>query len=320
MTLPSTRIGLWALLVLAIASSCAVVHSPGKSPLVRPQMSADSVVLEIFFVRVPFGKEEANGPLWEEVDEQHLPAEARRQLAQSGFRAGVVAGQMPTTLSQLMELNDKPAPREADVQKVGLEQMQSEPRVVRRHLQCRTGQRNEILTSDVYNELPVLMSESGGLCGQTYARAQGLLAVKTFPLPDGRVRLDLLPELHYGEPRQRFVGDQGALRLESGRPRRGFENLAFSVTLAPGHMLLVSCLPSRPGSLGHHFFTTVNGGQKEQKLLIIRLAQTQHDGLFEPDAVLPLEGDGPDAPMPPAEAAPAKASPTKGKEKEKGRQ
>ena len=54
-------------------------------------------------------------------------------------------------------------------------------------------------------------------------------------------------------------------------------------------MLIVSSLPNRPGSVGHYFFTE-NEARLEQKLLIVRLAQTQHDGLFSPPEPLKLEG------------------------------
>jgi len=291
------RIGL-GLLLLATAASCTMVHAPGKSPLAPPQMSPDSVALDIFFVRFPFGREDANGPLWQVVDEQHFSAESRRQLTKSGFRVGVITGQIPTALSQLLELTDAPPPSGDGAQEVSLAAMQSAPRAVRRHLQCRAAQRMEVLASEVYDELPVLISEPGGLCGQTYAKAQGVLALKTHPQSDGRVRIDLSPELHYGDPKQRFVGDQGTMRLEAGRSRRVFEELALSATLAPGDILILGSLTHRPGSLGHHFFTTVEGGQREQKLVLVRLAQTQHDGLFGPQSVLPLDDHDREPPVP----------------------
>ena len=61
-----------------------------------------------------------------------------------------------------------------------------------------------------------------------------------------------------------------------------------SATLPPGAMLVLGSLSSRPGSLGHHFFTE-NDGRLEQKLLVVRLAQTQHDDLFDPAEPLKLE-------------------------------
>ena len=196
---------------------------------------------------------------------------------------------MPDQLAKLMQLSDKPPPT-SEPASTKIDELETQPRVVRRHLQIRAGRRSEIIASGVYAELPVLMSEPGQLCGQTYHQAQGIFSVKSFPQPDGRVRLELVPELQHDQPLQRWVGDQGMMRLEASRPKRTFDDLALSTELTPGAMLVLSSLPNRPGSLGHHFFTEKeNEGRLEQKLLIIRLAQTQHDGLFSPPEPLKLE-------------------------------
>src|SRR3989337_2061088 len=81
MRLLTSRNGL-LVAVVAAASSCTPIRPPRiASPLASPRMSPDSVVLDIFFVRFPLGDEEANGPLWDEIDEQHFPTELRRELA-----------------------------------------------------------------------------------------------------------------------------------------------------------------------------------------------------------------------------------------------
>jgi hypothetical protein len=54
-------------------------------------------------------------------------------------------------------------------------------------------------------------------------------------------------------------------------------------------MLVLSSLIQRPGSLGHYFLTQKADGKLQQKLIVIRLSQTQHDGLFDPPEPLPLE-------------------------------
>jgi len=278
------------LVLLTVFSALGGCHSApkpkGKSPLSTTQMSPDCVVLEVFFVRFPFDDPEANGQLWQEVDEQHFPPELRQRLARNGFRVGLVGGQIPFTLSTLLELEDKPAPAgQANLTETG--EAQEPPRVVRRHMPVRAKQRGEILASDVHKQLLVLIRESGQLFGETYQQAQGILAVKGQPLPDGRVSLTLLPEVHHDEPNRRWVGSQGMLRLETSRPKRTFDEMAIEATVASGGMILLGCLPNRPGSLGHHFFTEENG-QLEQKLLVVRVAQTQHDDLFCPTEVLDL--------------------------------
>jgi hypothetical protein len=271
-------------------AGCTTTALPkGKSPLAPAHMSPDSVVLEMFFVRFPFGDPAVNDKLWEAVDEQQFTPELRERLARNGFRAGLVNGQIPDQLAKLMQLTDKPPPS-AEPISAKIDELESQPRVVRRHLQIRAGRRSEIITSAVYAELPVLMSEPGQLCGQTYHQAQAIFSVRSFPQPDGRVRLQLVPELQHGQPLQRWIGEQGMMRLDASRPKRTFDDLALSTELSPGAMLVLSSLSSRPGSLGHHFFTEKQDeGRLEQKLLLIRLAQTQHDGLFSPPEPLKLD-------------------------------
>ncbi len=65
-------------------------------------------------------------------------------------------------------------------------------------------------------------------------------------------------------------------------------DLVMSVTLGPGQTLLVSCRGSGE-ELGHHFFTRTLIDGKKRNLLLIRLAQTQLDGVFrERQIVEPL--------------------------------
>jgi hypothetical protein len=284
----SCRSRLTAVLVIAAtvtaAGSCSPLRPEGASLLGRLQLPPDSVALEIYFIRVPFGQPDANQTLWQQVDEQQLPNDLRRRLVENGFRAGLVSSQPPEVLSKLMELKDKPAPTPGKATQVKIAEMDQEPRVVRRFVQLRSGKRSEIIASDIYDELPVLTREPGGVCGHTYPKAQGLLALKAVPEADGQTRLNLVPEIHYGEPRQRYVGQGAALILEAGRARKVFDELTITAGLLPGHMLLISSLDSRPGTLGHQFFTCKSNGRVEQKLLLIRLAQTQHDSLFDPGA------------------------------------
>jgi len=267
------------------------LSSQGVSPLAPPRMSPDSVVLDIFFVRMPLNDPRVDDRLWMEIDEQHFPPELRKSLQQNGFRVGLTGGQIPQSLCHLLKLTDQPVSRD-----LGAEQLAVEPTVVRRQMQLRANQPGEIITSDIYDELPVLVSESGQLSGRPYQQAQAILTAESHLEPDGRVRLTLVPALQYGQRRQRWVRSQGIVRLDAQRAKRTFDKLITTARLAPGQMLVLASLPNRPGSLGHHFLTTETSGRLEQKLLVIRLSQTQHDGAFAPGSVLPLDellGDSP---------------------------
>jgi hypothetical protein len=269
------------LLAILPLAGCSPIQK-GKSILLPVKMSADSVVLDVFWVRVPFGNTAANETLWETVDEQLFPSDLQDRLAHNGFRVGMVTGQMPSELTKLLELDDKPPPT-GNIEEVTVQNPSIQQRVTRRHIQLRADHRSEIQTSSVYDNLLVLLWENGRLTGQPYSQAQGLFAIKAFPQSNGQVQLQLAPELYHDQPKQRYITEQGLIRMDVSRPKRAFDDMMMTPNLSPGSILIVTSLPNKPGSLGHHFFTEngEEGEKQEQKLLVIRLSQTQHTGLFD---------------------------------------
>lgn len=280
-------IGMAMLALLAFVGCAHPAMHEAKSLLSPVQLPADGVVLDVFFIRFPFGDSTVNNDLWHEIDEQQIPLELRERLGKNGFRAGMINGQMPTKLAELLALSDKPVSR-ANTGEIRANDAEVEPRVVCKHLQLRAAQRSEVIASNVYPELPVLMSKSGQISGQTYNQAQGIFAAKAFPQSDGRVRVELTPEVHHDQVRPRWTGANGVLQLEPGRPRESYDELKLSADMRPGMMMVLTGLPNRPGSLGHYFFTESHSNL-EQKLLIVRLSQTQRDGLFAPPEPLKLD-------------------------------
>lgn len=283
---------LWLALVVTVPAQGCLWNRPnsgGRSPLRQVQMSADSVALDMFTVRFPIDAPEINGHLWEEIDEQHFPPQARNRLRQYGFRVGVVGGPIPIGLARLLELTEAPPPTQMSSSAVDL---QSESAVLRRHLQLRARCPGKIVCSEFCDRLPVFSRDpqTGQVSGEMLQSAQCILAIRAFPEPDGNIRVELVPEVHHGQAKRRFARDNGVLRFKTERPKRTFEELTISSALAPGQMIVLSALPDRPGSLGHHFLTDDTSGEVEQELLVIRLSQTQYDPLFD--------GEGLPAPEP----------------------
>jgi len=286
MSLPPARLLLLLCLALNIAG-CAWLapetNNPTASILQPTQMTPGSAVIEVFSIRLPPEEVDLSSRVWEEVDEQHFPSEVRRKLEKNGFRAGILAGQIPPSLLALLELKGKPSAG-GDVQQVKIADLATPSRVSCQHLQTQAGQRYEIAASGVIEKMPILVSESGEIRGRTYEQAQGIFALHVAPQPDGRVQLELVPEIHHGQNRQHWVGDQAIFRLETGRPKRTFEELKLTAVMGPGAVLLLGSQPNRPGSLGHYFFLESNGhdDRLDQKLILVRLSQTQHDDLVSP--------------------------------------
>lgn len=265
--------------------------APHETSLLKPvDLPSDGVQLEIVSIRFPYGDENLNSQLWTGIDEQQLSPGVRRQLAENGLRAGIVTGPMPTALAQLFEAAEKPASMfEAAA---SLEQA---PVVSRQKMQLHSGWRGQIFASNTYSELPLLTCEEGRVCGHSYMQAQCVLNTRVVSQGDRQVKLQFTPELQHGETRKQWVTEDhdvasvsqalnrdGVFRPQSGKPKREFQKLTFEATLAPEQMLVLTTLPDRSGSLGHYFFTEQQSDHLQQKLLIIRLAETRFDDLFSP--------------------------------------
>lgn len=261
---------------LALGGCEFISYKPkGASPLLPIELTDDGAELEIVFIRFPVGDPEMTTQLWSGIDEQVLPAALRAELASNGFRVGVIGGETPAVLSRkLSAAEEKAAPAAAGAK------LESQPAVRRSRLQIHRGRPGDILLSNVYDQLPVMVREEGELRATMYPKAQGEFTIQVDPQPDHRVALELLPELQFGEPRRDYVAEDGIFVPQMKRQKKGFEKLKLAATLAPDQMLLVTGMPERPGSLGHKFFTEAKSGQEEQKLLIIRLTETKRSDLF----------------------------------------
>ncbi|MBM4000749.1 MAG: hypothetical protein FJ297_14630 [Planctomycetes bacterium] len=268
-----------AALALALAGGgCAkwsvepTENKPWQWP--APRMSADTVVLEVAFLRATHEVRADVERLWSEVDEQAIDADLRRRLYVNGLRCGVVSSQLPSVVHDLLS-------RQAGtVDSPDLEKQDHDLTSRQYRLQSREGHRTTIATGDNADLLNVFVSDSGAVRGETFARAQCVFGLRSFALGDGRARIELVPEIEHGEPRNRRVGSEGVWRLEFGRDRKSYDALRIDATLAPGQTFLISGLPD-PIGLGGAFFAKQN---QESSLLVIRVAQTQKDALFESES------------------------------------
>lgn len=270
--MPRCTVALVALLFAVAPSGCARLDAARRPILPPAQMSADSVVLDIFFVRIPQGDPLAGDALWAEIDEQQFPADLRLRLADNGIRAGVLGSQIPPALERLVA--EPPAKNKQDPNEVT--RFDAEPKIMQRHLQLRAGMPGEIIARTTPENFALLESQEGEVVGRTYTKGQGVFQVKTYPQADGRVRIELAPELHHDEPKIEYVDHGGAWMHDVRRPRRLFPDLKLAAVLAPGEMIVLTNLLHQEGSLGHHCFAETTSRGVSQKLLIVRLSQTQH--------------------------------------------
>ena len=272
---------LFAAALLGTVAGCAQWNRQKEEPSQLPpaRMSPDAVVLELAFVRLPVADRVTYDAIWSQVDEQHFTPELRKELAANGLRVGVLGQQLPTELRAALDAAASQLQERAE----DIDTNDTETNLKQRRIQCRTGKRAKIVVSRTRPSLSFLTLDEGRVHGNVLENAQCLLALVPHAQGDGRVRLDITPEVEHGELRQRWVGgQQGSMMQRMGRERVILEPLRSVATLSAGQVLVISNTPDIKG-VGEHFFSETAGGRAERTLVLLRVAQTQWNDLFVPE-------------------------------------
>lgn len=277
---PGHVVGFWLAGAVLSLLGCSTWNADtrGVARLPRPQMSRDSVGLEIASVLVSGDAEQLMEQLGRDLDEQVMPAAQRRKLVARGFRCGRFSTHLPPQIRELLAATAKAqrTPIVAPV-RTGLNQQ--------RFVQCRAGRRREIITTPRAAKITVRASGVDAGQDETYFSAQCLFGFRCFPHGSHGATIEFTPEIEHGPLRQKYIGSDGTFRLETSRQHVTFEDLTMKVSLRPGETILLSCTPEKIG-LGRTFFVDGNAGQ--QRIVLIRLAQLHADELFAEEKDAPL--------------------------------
>ena len=254
-----------------------------KTTLSSPQLARDAVILEIAFIRVAANINSSDSTFWPAIDETHLSADDRKRLSQNGIRCGLIAGALPDSLNELINGDANTVDLEALTGSLNLNLENRNQR-----LQFRAGQAGQIVMSkSVKENITVITSDAQYAAAERFSQAQCQFQIKTYPQGDGRVRIELIPQIHHGDPRAEFTGQEGAWLLKTQRAVKQYDAVPIEALISPGESLLLSADSHNKG-LGRQFFVINDDDEKTNHLLLIRLVHTQYDDLFAPNEI-PLE-------------------------------
>jgi hypothetical protein len=143
------------------------------------------------------------------------------------------------------------------------------------------------MSKSVKENITVITSDSQYAVAERFSQAQCQFQIKTYPQGDGRVRIELIPQIHHGDPRAEFTGQDGAWLLKTQRAVKQYDAVPITALISPGESLLLSADSHNKG-LGRQFFVINDDDEKTNHLLLMRLVHTQYDDLFAPNET-PLE-------------------------------
>jgi len=231
--------------------------------------------MEIFNIHLAPYQSELLQRLWQEVDEQSLPPQLRRELLAQGFRIGVLGNLISPALAQLLNVSSE---GKSDVswgnfQEVSAADVMRESTTTCSVRSLSPDMRALIKIFDEQNALPecsLFWQENGMFAGQTYTEAIGVLCIRAAVNKDGSAQIQITPELEYGTVERRIRTVSGMVVQEESRPRRAFETLTISQRLLPGQWIIMGVTTPDAAGAGRAFFVRKEP-LPEQRLLAVRL-------------------------------------------------
>jgi hypothetical protein len=149
---------------------------------------------------------------------------------------------------------------------------------MQRRLQCRSQSERCVPIGGTFTQITIRDERNQT---REYSKGRCYLIITATPLGDGRVDIQLVPEVHHGDPQLRWVGQNGHFRAELAQHETRFESLKVKVTLTAGQTLVFAGR-NEPDRIGSAVCQGETSHKPSGRLVLLRLAQTQFDDLFAP--------------------------------------
>jgi len=196
-----------------------------------------SLILGVDFVHVHLPDLDAT--FWASIDETALPPGLRQRYLANGLRLGVLSGPADGLTNQNQQEQVGLDPDVALLEGAGVMAGREKGH---QSIPIRPAKRHDLPLSPVLsNRQTVLVRDAVTVHGRTLETPQFVLAIRAAPASrTGRATVTLMPEVHHGQVRQRFVTSNTAVRIDAGRERWELPMLQFDWTASKGHTLVIA--------------------------------------------------------------------------------
>lgn len=228
-------------------------------------------MLRVAIVNRPFRDPSINDVVWRVADEQAIAPEARRALEVNGLRIGQITGELPPELEAVL---DAPAPHKVEPATFLLDD----------------GDQTLISVSDSVDQVSLLLNRENRPSGKDYQAASGFFRVTATHDGTSEVSLRFTPEIHHGPVQRSYQAMTNAapyapqqFKINDGQQEETLRDLAATLSLEPGQVVVVGCRPEQERSLGTFLFLQPDqhGDQRRQKLILVWAARNQFGSLGE---------------------------------------
>jgi|GEM_PF-5908505 len=263
---------LWMLISIVGCSTWKTADElPGPARLPQTRMSKNSVGVEIATITFDASDSNLLDRLRLELDEQVLDPNQRRHLSQNGIVGGSLGTHLPAQIQLLlMESADRREHPTAENQVDAADQQ--------RFVQIREGKQVRVALWPAVGSLSVMHHDGGLGVPEIFEQATASIELRCKPSGGNSALAILTPEIQHGQLRQQYVAGQSSFHMTSAQETTKFTDAEMDIPISSGETLMFTC-NQLDGKLGQAMFRNATGTR--QKILLIRLAQTQVELSFE---------------------------------------
>jgi hypothetical protein len=152
------------------------------------------------------------------------------------------------------------------------------------------GDHTLISVRDPVDQVSLLLNRENHPYGKDYKVASGYFRVTADHDGGNRVSLRFTPEIHHGPVQRSYQAIAHAtpyapqqFKINDGQQEEALADLAASLALEPGQVVVIGCRPEQERSLGAFFFTQAeaSGDQRQQKLILVWASRNQLGAIGE---------------------------------------
>jgi hypothetical protein len=217
----------------------------------------DVLVMEYAVIEQSPGDPYIDQDLWSSLDEQAVALDRKAALDDNGYRVGIVGGLLPGKLQALL-FSDRSCP---------------DPHRVT----TRSGNPKNISIGGAPVDCHFELKTDGESKPVNLQNAQCGLVLTPFRTPDGRIRIQLVPQAQHGQRGLTVQPAEGEnWSLVGQRPTEKYTALSFEVSMSPQEYVVIGTRHDRENTIGGVTFLGKTNDKPVQRLLVIR-ARSQGD-------------------------------------------
>jgi hypothetical protein len=262
-----------ACMVVVAAAGCSILlpsadSTSGRNPLQPIVPPRDAIELEVYLIDRVVGDPQIGDSLWNDLHAVTVvDPSVRDRLNQHGFRFAMSSSHPPQAIQSLLALSSVNDPSR---------------RAIRQNFTVISGGDATLIANAIPPGSKVNIPMANGVRTLEIDQGNCLFQVRATRESNDWARIEIVPELRYGEFSQRYHATDHEFLMDHGQKSVKVYEDRLGLELNVGEFLVLGLKGDDKQALGRHYFRTELENREFERIILIRLARMSR---IEPEKV-----------------------------------